>query len=144
MARARTDPYMNFNFRVEIDGIVSSAFAEVHIPPASLELIEYREGVDPACTVRRLLGRVRYGNLVLRRGITESNELFDWWREACQGNSDRRNLVVVLLDGQGVEVKRWGFVRALPARYEAPTLDASGNEVAIETLEIAFEQMTIE
>ena len=144
MARGRRDPYPSFNFRVEIDGIESAGFREVLMPSSTIDVIEYREGGEAACSVRKLPGRVHFGNLVLRRGLTESNSLFEWWRSVCEGRPDRRSVVVTLLDGQGDVVKRFGFLRALPARYEAPSLDASSTDVAIETLELAFEGMTIE
>lgn len=144
MARARRDPYPSFNFRVEIDGIEDAGFREVLMPSATIDVIEYREGGEAACSIRKLPGRVHFDNLVLRRGLTESNSLFEWWRAVCEGGQDRRNVVVTLLDAAGDVVKRFGFLRSLPARYEAPLLDASSSDVALETLELAFEGMTIE
>jgi phage tail-like protein len=144
MARARRDPYPNFGFLVEIDGVESAGFKEVVMPVAAIDAIEYREGGDATCSVRWLPGRVHYGNLVLRRGVSESNALFEWWSAVCEGRTDRRNVQVVLLDGERNPVKRWAFARALPLRYLVDPLDAAGTSIATETLELAFEGMDVE
>lgn len=139
----RNDPYRNFNFLVEIDGITQAGFSQVLMPDAYFDVVEYREGGDPVSTVRKLPGRVHYGNLVLKWGTTNSRELFDWWKSIRDGNADRRSISVVLLNERREEVKRWNFVQAWPARYKPTDLEAKGHEVAIETLEIAHEGMDL-
>jgi phage tail-like protein len=140
----RHDPFANFNFRVEIDNIAEAGFSEVLLPSSAVDVFEYREGGEASCSVRRLPGRVHFGNLVLRRGVTESNALFEWWLTVCRGRADRRNVLVVLLDGSGNVVKRWAFLEALPVRYSLDPLDARGAAPVIESLELAFEQMSVE
>ena len=140
---ARTDPYGNFNFIVEVDGNVTAGFSEVVLPAASAEVIEYREGGE-LNTVRKLPGLIRYGNVMLRRGITGSTELYDWWRTVQDGQTARRDLVVTLLDEGRNAVKRWRFRHAWPIRYEASALDARGSGVVIETLEVVHEGMDVE
>jgi phage tail-like protein len=144
MARARRDPYRNFGFLVEIDGVESAGFTQVLMPSGVLTVFEYREGSDGPCSVLWLPGRVRYGNLVLRRGIGESDALFDWWHAVCEGRTDRRTVTVVLLDAERNPVKRWRFAQALPVRYGVDPLDAAASTVATETLELAFEEMALE
>jgi phage tail-like protein len=138
----RTDPYRNFNFVVEIDGLGQAEFSEVLLPEASADVIEYREGGE-AGAVRKLPGRVHFGNLVLRWGITTSRELYDWWRTVQDGQAQRRNLSVILLDEGRNPVKRWNFLNAWPARYQASSLAAVGHNVVIEMLEIAHEGMEL-
>ena len=142
MPPARQDPYRNFNFIVEIDGIVAAAFSEVTMPAASADVIEYREGGEPN-VVRKLPGRVHFGNLVLRRGISASDELYNWWKTVLDGQTSRRNIAVILLDEARNPVKRWIFRHAWPARYQPSSLDARGREVVIETLEIVHEGMEL-
>ena len=77
-------PYRDFNFRVEIDGIGESQFSEVSIPEAEITVVEYREGADKSSATRKLPGRVRYGNLVLKRGVTGDLALWE-----CSGRSPR-------------------------------------------------------
>lgn len=139
----RTDPYGNFNFVVEIDGVTLAGFAEVILPAASAEVIEYREGNEPAM-VRKLPGLVSYGHLVLRRGITDADELYQWWRTVRDGAVSRRTVTVVLLDEARRPVKRWRFRDAWPVRYQPSALDAQGTSTLIETLEVAHEGMDVE
>ena len=138
MAR-RDDPYLNFNFVVEIEGEAAAGFSEADIPAGRIEAVAYREGTDRTSSARLLPGRVEYGPLVLRRGFAGDPALFEWWRAVAEGNLDRRNVSVVLLDEQRQEVARWNLRRAWPAKWAGPTLNAKGNDVAIETLELAHE-----
>ncbi|MDR7550344.1 MAG: phage tail protein [Armatimonadota bacterium] len=142
MPPARVDPYRNFNFLVEIDGIAQTGFREVILPEATADVIEYREGHEPSA-VRKLKGRVRLGNLILRWGATGSRDLYDWWRRVQDGAADRRTISVILLDDDRTPVKRWNFRAAWPVRYEISALDAAGHEVLIETLEVAHEGMEL-
>jgi len=137
------DPYRNNHFRVLIDQVEASDFAEVILPEGIVEVVEYREGGDKGAA-RKLIGAVRFSNLTLRRGITPSNELFDWWRNIRDGISDRRNISVVLLDAELNEVKRWNFTNAWPCRYAASPLHAIGDAaVAVETLECVVERLDV-
>ena len=135
-------PHANFNFRVEIDGITVAEFSEVSGLGASIDVIEYRTGGDP--TIRKLPGTARTDNLVLRRGIDANHELWDWFKQTRDGQLQRRDGVVILHDAAGDAVRRWEFLGAWPIRYEGPSLDASKNEVAIETLELAVERLELE
>jgi len=133
---ARKDPYKNFNFTVSIDGI-TAGFSECSGLESEVNIIEYREGGDHL--VRKLVGLRKFANIVLKRGVTESLDLYNWHRAILQGQSDRRNGTVVLLDDERKEVARWNFKDAFPSKYVGPTLNAKGNEVAIETLELCCE-----
>jgi phage tail-like protein len=140
MAGARRDPFKNYSFLVEIDGIASSAFKSVSGLAAEAEVIEYREGSDPISSSRKLPGRVRYPNVRLSRGLTKSRDLWDWWETVVNGTVERRDVAIVLLDDSRNAVLRWVLRDAWIARFEAPAdLDATGNEVAIETIELAHE-----
>jgi phage tail-like protein len=132
------DPYNNFNFLVEIDSIARAAFQECSGFDSSIDVIEHREGGENT-TTRKLPGLTKYNNIVLKRGITEDRELYDWHRRAVQGELERKNGSIVLLDRRGQEVARWNFVRAWPSKWDGPDLTAEGNDVAVETLELAHE-----
>ena len=139
----RTDPYKNFRFLVEIDGVVQAGFSEALIPDTTQEPIEYRNG-NESPTVRKLPGLIKYGNLTLKWGITDSLELYEWRKLVEQGKTKeaRRNLAVILMDEEGNSASRWEFAEAWPSKYDAPDLDGKGNDVAVETLEIVHEGMT--
>jgi phage tail-like protein len=138
----RHDPYKAFNFRVEIDGIARAAFSEVGGLDSETAVIEYRVGGEPN-TVRKLPGLTKYANIVLRRGITQDAELWNWRLTVVQGNVDRRNGSIILLDDHGTEVVRWNFFHGWIAKWEGPALNSKGNEVAIETIEIAHEGLEL-
>ncbi|MEO0249683.1 MAG: phage tail protein [candidate division WOR-3 bacterium] len=137
-APKRKDPYENFNFRVEIDGITQAGFSEVIIPEAGIDVVEYREG-NESSHVRKIPGRVRYGNVILKWGITNSQELYNWWKAVRDGNVMRKNMSIVLMDLQRIDVKRWNVKEAWPVSYAVGPLDAKGRDVLIEKLEIANE-----
>jgi phage tail-like protein len=139
----RDDPYININFVVQIEAVPVAGFSEVILPPAWADVIEYREGGEPN-TVRKLPGRIHFGNLVLVRGVTGSTDLYDWWRAVVEGHVVRRSVTVVLLDEAHDPVMRWIFRRAWPVRYQPSALNARGRETVIETLEIAHEGMEVE
>jgi phage tail-like protein len=139
---ARQDPYRNFNFIVEIGGQAVAGFSEVVLPASTADVIEYREGND--FRTRKLPGRIHFGNLILSRGITASNELYQWWRTVETGQTERRDLAVVLLDEARSPVKRWRFFNAWPVRYQPSALNGQGTDVVIETIEIAVEGIEVE
>ncbi|MFN0148083.1 MAG: phage tail protein [Dehalococcoidia bacterium] len=132
------DPFNNFNFLVEIDGITRAAFHEVSGFDSTIDVIEHREGGENT-TLRKLPGMTKYSNIVLKWGMTDDVQLYQWHRQAVNGQVERRNGSIVLLNRGGQEVARWNFVRAWPAKYDGPDFNAEGNDVAIETLELAHE-----
>ena len=137
----RIDPYVNFNFLVEIEGITRAAFHQVSGFDSTIDVIEHREGGDNT-TPRKLPGMTKHSNIVLKWGMTDDAQLYDWHREAVRGNVQRKNGSIVLLDRRGQEVARWNFVSAWPAKWDGPDFNAEGNDVAIETLELAHEGIT--
>jgi phage tail-like protein len=137
---ARQDPFGSFNFIVEIDGTTISGFSEASGLEAEVEVIEYREGSDPA--PRKLPGLQKYPNITLKRGITADLTLWKWMQSILGGNADRRNVSVVLLNEKRDAVARWNMLRAWPTKYQAPALNAAGNDVCLEVLELAHEGLT--
>jgi phage tail-like protein len=134
----RVDPYGNFNFLVEIDGITRAAFQQASGFDSTIDVIEHREGGENT-TPRKLPGMTKYSNISLKWGLTDDRDLYDWHRQAVLGNVQRRNGSIILLDRQGNEKMRWNFVNAWPSKWDGPDFNAEGNDVAIETLELAHE-----
>ena len=134
----RDDPYKAFNFIVEIDGIARAGFSEVSGLESETTVIEYRVGGEPNA-VRKLPGLTKYANIVLRRGVTQDAELSNWRKTVEDGQVDRRNGSIILRDDDGNDVVRWNFFNGWISKWEGPALNASKNEVAIETIEIAHE-----
>lgn len=144
MAVQRDNPYLNFNFLVDIGVGDGLGFSEVELPSGEIEVIEYREGADKSSTARKLPGRARYANVTLKRGITGRTDLFEWWKSVRDGQLTRRNVAITLLDEQRQPVLRWLLRNAWPVKIEGAALNATGNEVAIESLELAHEGLEIE
>jgi phage tail-like protein len=138
----RKDPFRNFSFLVEVEGIVQAGFSEAAIPDSTQDPIEYREGNEPP-TARKLPGLVKYGNVTLKWGITDSLDLYNWRHLVEQGKmaDARRNVAIILMDEEGNAAARWEFNDAWPSKYDAPDLNAEGTDVSVETLEIAHEGM---
>jgi len=139
---ARVDPYKNFRFLVEIDGINQAGFSECSGFGSEVEVIEYREGGEQVA-VRKLPGRVKFPNITLKRGVTNSRELYDWHRAVLQGQVQRKSGAIILLDDAGTPQVRWVFREAWPIKYEGPDLCAKGSDVAIETLVITCESLEL-
>lgn len=146
MATPRPNPYSNFNFTVEIDGAQIAAFQEVSGLDSENTPIEYREGADPMNTVRKLPGIEKYPNCTCKRGITGSLVLWDWRKEVRDGGTafpPTRTVVINLLDDQHHPVLKWTLTNAWCTKLTGPSLNAKGNEIAIETLELAYDRLDI-
>lgn len=140
---ARQDPLRKFRFRLEIDGLEQAAFSEVTIGDLASDPIEYREGDEARLTVRKLSGLTKYANVTLKWGITDSLELADWHQLVVGGatlQDDIRKTVVIRVQNEAGEDKAaFEVTRAWPCKYDPTDLNGTGNEVAIDTLELANE-----
>ncbi len=134
------DPYRNFRFLIEIDSIVQAGFSECSGFGSMVEVIEYREGGD-AATVRKLPGKVTYPDITLKWGVTDSRELYDWHRTAVNGQIQRKNGSIILLDDAAQEKVRWNFFSAWPSKWDGPDFNAKGTDVAIDTLTVSCERV---
>ena len=133
------DPYRNFRFRVEIAGLVSAGFTDVEIGASVVEVVEYREGIDQA--IRKLPGLHKTGDVTLKRGVTSSQELVQWFRSVVNGDAGfRKDVAIIVLGEDGTtEVARFLVLQAWPRRFVIGDLHAKGNEVLIETIELVNE-----
>jgi len=138
----RVDPYRNYNFKLEIDGINKAGFRECSGLDATSDPIEYREGDEKVYTPRKLPGQTKYSNISLKWGITDDHSLFDWRKKTIDGKTERKNGSIVLMNEDGEEKLRWNFVNGWPTKWTGPSFNATANEVAIEALDIAHEGVT--
>ena len=134
----RQDPYRGFNFLVELDGLTRAGFREASGLDASSDVVEYREGNEGLAT-RKLPGLTKYSNITLKWGLTDDAELWGWRKRVMDGAIQRKNGSIVVLDEAGNEKVRWNFRQAWPTKWTGPSFNATSNDVAIETLEIAHE-----
>ena len=110
---ARTDPYRNNRFLLEIAGISQAGFREATIADSTQDPIEYSEGNEPP-TVRKIPGLITHGNLVLKWGVANSMDLYKWRKAIEDGKTkdNRKNIAVVLIDEEGNTKARWEFSQA--------------------------------
>lgn len=135
------DPYRNYNFKLEIQGVTQGHFTECTNIGIRVEAISYREAGNQQI-VHRMPGRVDYADVTLRYGLTNSRELWDWFMASARGSAERRNVSIVLLDSNGAqEVMRWNLMRAWPREWAGAPLDARGQDVAIESLTLVFDSL---
>ena len=140
---ARNDPLRNFRYRLEIDNITQAGFSEVAIAETTIDAVDYREGTDPP-HMRKLSGLTKYGNITLKWGLTTGGnalELFRWHNDISSGQikERRKKVVIVVQDEAGADSARFVISDAWPVKYDPSDLNAKGNEVLIELLELANE-----
>jgi phage tail-like protein len=140
---SRNDPFSAFNFLVEIEGVTVAGFSECSGLTAETDVIEYRTGGEDI-TVRKLPGLKKFTNIALKRGFTNSKELWDWRKLVMDGQTQRQSGSIVLLNEAREPALRYNFREGWPSKWEGPTFNAKNNEVAIETLEIAHEGLELE
>jgi phage tail-like protein len=134
-----TDPYLDCNFAVEIDGIVRASFQEASGLDSSIDVTEYQEGGDKY--KRKVAGQAKFSNIVLKWGSSDDHDLYDWhmaWLKA-DPTATRKSGSIILRDRSGNEVIRWNFTRAWPSKWTGPSFNAIDSKIAIETLEIVHE-----
>jgi len=135
----RHDPVLAFCFAVEISGLLVAGFSEVSGLQAETEVQEYREGGVNGYVHKRA-GPVKYAsNLTLKKGITDSTELWCWYRDVMNGTIKRKPVDVVLMNSAGEEWRRWKLQNAYPVKWTGPDMKAAASEVAVEILELAHE-----
>lgn len=135
------DPFVAYNFKVEVSGIQRAGFREVSGLDSAIDVIDYREGGDNTTTQKKP-GMTKYSNIVLKRGITADGYLQSWHKRWIQGDPSVTRLdgSIVLYDRDGTTQRaRWNFTKAWPAKWTGPSFNAEGKELAIETLELAHE-----
>ena len=140
----RRDPYRSFNFQLEIDGVPLGAFSEASGLTADGDAVDYREGVDVQQNVRKLTGLRKYSNITLKRGYTQDKSLWRWYGNIVNGQADRRDVTIVLLNEARQPVLRWHAESAWVNKIEGPSFKAAGNEIAMESVELVHEGLTIE
>jgi phage tail-like protein len=139
----RNDPLRAFRFRLDIENLAVAGFSDVAIAETVIAPVEYREGNDPP-HMRKLTGLTAYGNVTLKAGLTVGAgalSLFQWHQEVSAGNvkTQRKRVTVIIQDEAGTDQARFVIAEAWPTKYHHTDLNAKGNEVIIEMLELANE-----
>jgi len=153
----RRDPVLSFNFQISLTNSAAgtgklvttvalqpliadplAGFTECSGLEMTLETDEHHEGGNNGA-VLKFPKRMKYGEIVLKKGQTRRTDLMDWCYGFTQGIAQRKDGVITLQDNAHKPYMAWGFRRGLPTRYSAPTLDAARSSVAIESITITHE-----
>lgn len=135
-------PYKKYNYKVLIDNNEEAGFSEVSAPDVSSDPVEYREGNMAGMTAGKQPGIIKYSNVTLKNGVTSSQVFVDWMKTVLSGKVERKTVVITLMDDAMAEVASWQLEKTWPTKYTAPDLNATSNEVAIESLELVTEGVT--
>lgn len=140
---ALRDPYRNFKFEVEIDGFTHAGFQKVTGLKQTTEVIDYREGGENE-TPKKLPGQTTFDAITLSRGKSDNTDFVDWAKElynldgrnGAQGSNEgfRRQVVIYAKDKAGARIRKWTCSECWPSEYSTGDLDASANDVLIDTL----------
>lgn len=137
-------PLPKFHFQVEWGG-KRIGFTEVSGLDVETEVIEYRDGASPAYSKIKMPGMQKFSNITMKRGTFKAdNEYFTWWNTVKLNTIERRDITISLLNENHEPVITWKVAQAWPIKVQSTDLKADGNEVAIESMEIAHEGVTIQ
>jgi phage tail-like protein len=138
------DPYRAYNFKFEFQGTVQAHFVRIEGLGVKLERILYRPGGEHA-QVRAIPGRLEYTPVTLRYGLTDSTTMIRWLLEVAEGRLRRENVSIAMLDDTGSrEVRRLNLIGSWPMSVVTPDLDGGGNELAIESLTLAYDRLELD
>jgi len=135
MARIPKDPYVGFNFIVEIQGIISAGFTDVSGLSIETDVETIREG-GVNDYEHKLPKGTKYTDITLKRGLVDL-ELWEWYKRTIYGIIERKNCTISLRDFSGNTVFSWQFHEAFPIKWEGPKLSAASSTIASETLVLA-------
>ncbi|MEO7313183.1 MAG: phage tail protein [Chitinophagaceae bacterium] len=137
-------PLPKFHFSVDWGGS-RIGFTEVTGLDKSLEVIEYRDGASPEFSKIKMPGLQKFSNITMKRGtFVNDNEYFEWLQTVNMNQIQRRDITISLLNEKHEPVFTWKIKNAFPVKVQSSDLKADGNEVAIETLEVAHEGLVLE
>ena len=137
-------PIVKFHFQVEWGG-TKIGFTEVSGLDVETEVVEYREGASPEYSKIKMPGMQKFSNITLKRGtFATDNEFFDWWNTVKLNTIERRDITISLLNEEHEPVVVWKVKNAWPTKIQPTDLKADGNEVAIESMELVHEGLSIQ
>ncbi len=136
-------PYLALRFQVELNSLMVGGFSEVSGLEVELQTEDYNEG-GVNDFVHKLPKGAIYRNIILKRGMMDSDVLWKWLQGAVNGKIKDANKsgAIILWDSEGNPKWRWEFKDAYPVKWSGPQLRATGNEVAVETLELVHNGIT--
>ena len=140
-----TWPLPKFRFEVDLGTeLTKVAFQEVTGMDVENQIIEDRKSNSCLFSIEKMPGITKYGNITMKRGIfVNDNTFWNWHQEIAMNTIKRRTVLIKLLDEKGAVTMQWTLNNAWPTKITSTDLKSDGNEVAVDTLEIAHEQLII-
>lgn len=140
-----TWPMPKFRFEVDFGtGMAPVSFQEVSGLDMETQVIEYRKSNKPAFTTIKMPGIAKHGNITMKKGVfTDDNTFWNWYKQFSTNSVTRKTVTIKLPDEEGKTTIQWQLNNAWPIKITSTDLKANGNEVAVETIEIAHEGLTI-
>lgn len=139
-----TWPLPKFYFDVKLGDDASVTFQEVDGLESETQIIEYRHGNSPIFAPIKMPGLKQSGNVTMRKGIfTNDDKFWQWYSEIKLNTVERRTVVVSLLDEQGAPNMIWTLNNAWVTKLTGTDLKSDGNEVAVESIEVAYETLKV-
>ena len=138
-------PMPKFRFTVDWGTIAQNiAFQEVSGLEAETQIIEYRASKSAQVSTIKMPGIAKYGNVTMKRGIfVKDNSFWNWYNQIKMNTIKRQTVTIKLLDESGKPTMVWTLTNAWPTKITGTDLKSDGNEVAVDTIEIAHEGLTI-
>lgn len=131
-------PVGNHHFGLEIEGITECSFAKASGVAVEVEVYSYQEG-GVNHFEHQFPTRTKHSNIKLERGVTKSDALLKWFRQISDGVIVKRNFSIILWNNSGEIMRRWNFNAGYPVKWAVGELDATGNTILIETIELVHE-----
>ncbi len=139
-----TYPLPKYHFSVDWGG-TKIGFTEVSGLNFENDVIEYREGSSPEYSKIKMPGMKKLSNITLKRGIFKSdNEFYDWWNTIQLNQVERRDITISMLDENHMPIIVWKARSAWAFKVDCGDLKSDSNDVAIESMEIAHEGLTVQ
>ena len=130
----------NLRWYLELDGVTEGIFREVTGLDSETEVVEHRHsGKGGNIVVNKVPGALKFPNITLKRGVTDDMNLHNWRKDIEQGKITRKNGSITLYAPDGSVVAKYSFKKAWPCKLQGPALDATKNDLAVESLEICHE-----
>lgn len=142
MAENHDVEFLGSQFALEVEGVEMARFTEIAGLSWETEVVEYKDTLkNGKVIIRKRPGQTKYGDVVLKRGLSADRALGSWYQTVLDGKVERKNGSVVVYDMAGTELDRWNFERGWPSKWSASDLNAGSDDVMIEELTIAIEYL---
>lgn len=138
-------PLPKFHFKVEVEGGIEASFSEISGLDVEVEVTEYRKGDSPVFSTSKMPGLIKTTDVTLKKGIfTGDVSMFDWFNEISMNTIERKTVQIMLLNEAGDTEITWTLTNAFPKQIQGTDLNSTSSDVAVETMVLAHEGLTIE